>query len=597
MKIQFVFSLIFYLTVLSLHSQIETRPIPRESINHFRLTTEERPAINIPFWDDFSGSLGKPDTSLWEFSQGVEVTQTLATNPPSLNSATMDGVDSLGNFYDNSNLFSGLTDELISRKIDLSSEVGNETIFLSFFWEAGGNVEIPEDDGDSLRLEFLNAENIWIRIWGTSAPLVSRYDQFKQEIFQITSEFLHEGFRFRFQTYGSQLGQFDSWHLDYIYLNKDRSIDNILYDDQAMTGSLSSLIKPYLEMPAEHFFSNPAAYIQPQSFQAYDLLEQASETAVTRFSLELFEATGRIDSLGFEDDGLTLSNPGLVNELVMDANPSTTPIDAVKIDPIFPSPDSVVFITNISSNFTDDRPQNDSLFNKRLFHNYYAYDDGTAEFAAGVSQNGSVLIEYIIPIADSLTHIDIFFSKIYPNPEGKTLEIQVWFSINDTDPVMTKTMTVSKLNTFTRVKLPSYVLVSDTVYIGYRQNSIDFLPIGLDRSNQTAREKMYYLLEGKWQPNQNANGIMMIRPVFEKVDNSVILGGQQPDFIMYPNPSTGEIQIHGKYEYLKVWSIEGRFISKVQNKSSHSIAHLPKGIYVVEIFTKSRTQRIKLIKE
>ena len=65
--------------------------------------------------------------------------------------------------------------------------------------------------------------NIWKTVWIDSAVTVS--DKFVQVLIPIRANFyLHSGFQFRFQSYGRQSGQFDVWHLDYVYLDGIKNI-------------------------------------------------------------------------------------------------------------------------------------------------------------------------------------------------------------------------------------------------------------------------------------------------------------------------------------------------------------------------------------
>src|SRR6185436_11215303 len=46
---------------------------------------------------------------------------------------------------------------------------------------------------------------------------------------------------------------YDTWNLDYIYLNKRRKANDIYFHDQSLTKSLTSIFKQYRAMPIKHF--------------------------------------------------------------------------------------------------------------------------------------------------------------------------------------------------------------------------------------------------------------------------------------------------------------------------------------------------------
>lgn len=585
-----VFILLFFTLWTAGFGQIIVKPIPKKAPKNTRLLQDDLPPLTLPFWDDFSTSESTPG-ELWEFSNGVEISATLAANPPSLNAATLDGIDSLGNFYDEEDVFSGLTDQLVSRRIDLSPNAGDGTIYFSFFWEAGGNVEFPEDPSDSLRLQFLNADSIWVSVWSVDALQVTNYEQFTQEILQLETQYRHGDFRFKFEAFGSQLGPFDSWHVDYVYLNNGRTSTDTDYLDRTLSGALTSLVDTFHEMPAEHFFTNPASFITNQDLVISNLTN-TPHTATLNYEL-VNTNTGESYDI-FDDSNILLA--GETKQVTLNQTPNISMID--------PAPDSMVFEAMVSSNFNDptvpvNYQLNDTLRASYTFHNYYAYDDGSAEFAAGVSQNGSVAVEYVIPVADSLTHIDIYFPRISPTPAGKSLDVKVWTRLDGRDESRTRSLTVvdSLLDTFVRASLGQYLYVTDTIFIGYKQRTVDYLPVGLDRSNQEAKDRMYYLSEGVWLPNENANGILMIRPVFQNVSEIILESSPDTSFDFFPNPSTGRLSISGGYDKLKVWSLSGQLMTEEAPSVQHDLGWLESGVYILEIITPGGPKSGKWVKE
>jgi hypothetical protein len=78
----------------------------------------------LPFWDDFSFTQTKdfPNDTLWQWRERVWVNQGRGINPPSIFTATFDGIDSTGKPYDlNDVLAKGFADKLVSRPIALDA--------------------------------------------------------------------------------------------------------------------------------------------------------------------------------------------------------------------------------------------------------------------------------------------------------------------------------------------------------------------------------------------------------------------------------------------------------------------------------------------
>ena len=192
--------------------------------------TKQSPPLTLPFFDDFSKPLNDTyaDTALWESSYSIRVNDGMAIKPPTINVATFDGLDSSGMAYNpNEVLLTGYTDQLISRTIDLSenqvSLSQRSTVYLSFFYQWQGNVEAP-DEKDFLELGFKTAD---VNSWQTVMTIYPNGDNdptvFYDTIIQVTGDlFFHDAFQFRIRSFGRLSGPYDTWHVDYVYLNKNR---------------------------------------------------------------------------------------------------------------------------------------------------------------------------------------------------------------------------------------------------------------------------------------------------------------------------------------------------------------------------------------
>jgi hypothetical protein len=582
---------VFFSLTFALFGQIEVMPIIKESKSSPKRQAGTSAFTTLPFWDDFSTSNYRPGDQ-WEFSQSVEISSGLPSNAPTYKAATLDGVDSTGAFYSDSEKFAGRTDQLISKAIDLSSMSGDESIYLSFFWEAGGNGERPEDESDSLRLQLLNQDSLWVTAWKMAATQVLDFENFTQEIVKINSNFRHEDFRFKFEIFGTQQGRFDTWHIDYVYMNNGRTANDLTYLDRAFSGQLQSLVFPYHEMPAHHFFRDPSAFLNLQSFTASNL-------DVTPHTLEL-DYELKIENMGDTYTFLDDSHVFLSGEIKKD-----TLIALPAIPAMDPPPDSIVLTNTISSDFNDqqtpvDYRVNDSLTDTLLFEDYYAYDDGEAEFVAGVGEFGSVAIEFVIGEQDTLTHFDIYFPKSHESAVGKTISLNLWRKLDGSDPISSKSYTVqdTDLNRFTRIQIVNPVVVTDTIYVGYKQETNAFFPVGLDRNNQAAKEKMYYLSGNTWLQNELANGVMMIRPVFRSLGDLVLNSRISHDLNIYPNPTKGTVTINGDYESLKVLSVSGQLLLDEKRLPTHDLSGLTEGVYLLQIIKSTgKTETVRLVKE
>ena len=68
-----------------------------------------------------------------------------------------------------------------------------------------------------------------------------------------SSKYFQDGFRFRFNSYGSLNGSLDHWNLDYVYFNESRSMNDTLMQDWAFTSPPVSMLDNYSSVPWKHF--------------------------------------------------------------------------------------------------------------------------------------------------------------------------------------------------------------------------------------------------------------------------------------------------------------------------------------------------------
>src|SRR5690606_18637223 len=150
---------------LSLHdalpiSQFSQLPVAHagkgNTAGNARLKVQLEP-LSLPFWDDFSS--GSIDSLKWQ-NRGAVASLTIGMDPPSIGVVYLDGVDGKGKAYSAALLENGEGDQLLSQQIELSSYLPADSLYLSFFWQAGGKAEMP-DENDQLELYFLNANGEW----------------------------------------------------------------------------------------------------------------------------------------------------------------------------------------------------------------------------------------------------------------------------------------------------------------------------------------------------------------------------------------------------------------------------------------------------
>jgi hypothetical protein len=225
--------------------------------------------LNLPFIDDFSDSYVIPKISLWS-DKFAFINNTYPISPVTEGVATLDALDYDGTIYKNAGTLPFQADFLTSRPLNLALN-SSDSIFLSFFYQPKGNGEMPET-GDSLMLDFYSVqESQWRTVWST--PGDSTVKKFKRVMIPVKdSRYLKKGFRFRFRNYASLFtnnqyadlrSNTDHWNIDYVKLDKNRTIMDTVLRDVAFIDPMFSLLKDYETVPWKHFEAAHATQMRP----------------------------------------------------------------------------------------------------------------------------------------------------------------------------------------------------------------------------------------------------------------------------------------------------------------------------------------------
>ena len=595
-----------------------TYPLPNNYTKPEQARLQAGDTLQLPFWDDFSSidngtPLGKsyaPSPRLWiAGSETVRINTGLNIDPPSVGVATFDGVDAFGNPYSSIDTDVGLADSLISKPINLASVsvTERESVWFSFFWQQFGLGEFPDQE-DSIRLQFKNVEQEWITVWLQAGGDSLATSSFQQEIIQLLNPgYFHDGFQFRFQSFSRLSGAFDTWNIDYIYLNQGRSASNTAYLDRALTSLPTSPLGQYTAVPMSQFAANRARYFGSPSVGFYNLnvqLQPVRFTALvrdaqTRQTIQVLNDDVAVSPIpvGFDRRTLTAN--------AFDPNSVDTNKDSVWLETEFHLTSGDTVLAN-----TIDFRLNDTVRFTTVIEDYYAYDDGEAEFGVELNLNGGKLAyQFFAPQRDLLTHLDIYFPPLRRNQQSTPIRLIVWKTLTDTlgneviiRSVQAQASSSGLLNEFTRIELSSPVVVEGTFYIGYEQQGDSFLAVGFDKNTNTS-DKIFFNVLGAWDQSDELVGSLMLRPVFDRERRDIINSIDEPivkshPITVYPNPASGSIRINQPFERIKVMSLRGRLLCIIPG-SDHADElielDLPKGVYLINIVSGNKAVTKKLI--
>lgn len=540
---------------------------------------------------------------------------THAVNPWTLGVVTFDGLDETGYPYAIGTTQTGYADYLTSKTIDLSSYTPGDSIYLSFLVQRQGFGDAPEQQ-DSLVLEFFDqADDEWDRIWATNGgPL----NDFKIAHLRITNAaYLTNGFKFRFKNYGGLSGMLDEFHLDYVHLRNGSGYQDTLFKDFAFVYPIGSLIDTYTEVPWEHWVNDPT-HMNPKvkvtvrngSNVAENFIDGSVKVdfnSVNEGSFVLFGdyLCGDSDLNGDTINYLPRTTIVSYHDFTGGYTFSTTPPTTIKTFDI---------IGNAGAQFPN-LAMNDSSYTKQVFENVYAYDDGSAEAAYGISQvQGRVALKFKPYQSDTLLGVRICFVPTVKDLSNKLFLLTVWGDNGGVPGAVLyedqffyprtpiyedeRGIFTDYILNDTRLPLPSG---AGAFYVGMRQIDADPLNIGFDK-NTIQPGKLFFSINGgtNWL-SSSQQGVPMIRPIIKTADNYNLavdeLTMEEVDWNVYPNPTTGIVNIEWRSEGVFPGAVlvdsQGRVILDVQAEDLHfDLSDAPGGIYFLRL---NNSQVIKKI--
>lgn len=592
-------------------AQITFKSIEEASGAQSRVASSGRDStqLELPFWDDFSRTSYLPDTTHWFVETGTSnISSSLGIDPPTINVAVFDGWNTQGSPYSLLQLEEGLGDSLVSKYIDLTkvNPVLRESIYISFFWQKEGRGEQP-DDPDFIHLQVMNSDKKWVTVWKKSGQEVSGINAFKQEIIQIKDPiqpndptYFHEYFQFRFQSYGRLSGGFDTWNIDYIYLNYNRNPGDLAVEDRALTSKPTSWLTQFSAMPYDHFLVNLEQNLQPTEVGISNMDDQVQPIeyyALIQDSSQIFDEMNQGTPLNIApNDPITISSEA-IDPNVFDKNADSISL-VLETKFFINSGDSSNWFNkyNLRSN---DTTRSIITLNEEL-----AYDDGTAEWAVGLSQKAAMLAyRFVAPKGDAITSVNIYFPEFVSSSAGKTFTIIIWDDLfrYRQGRLLTEQHIVKKstsLNQFTTYSLGRPVAVSDTFYIGYEQSVDDFFSVGLDKNGTPQNGNVFINLDGVWEPSNIIDGNLMIRPAFGFKKAVGIEDEVFKDIKIYPNPNQGKFKIRGAFDHAKILDVLGNIILEIddgQNDTEVKLVNQKRGIYFIKLRRKGKYKTYKFI--
>jgi hypothetical protein len=531
--------------------------------------------------------------------------------PPTIGVATLDGLNEYGRPHDpfiQPNSY-GNADYLTSVPLNLGGLTEADSLYLSFFYQPMGLGDYP-DKNDSLVVEFKNEytdkwDVVWKRGGYNNIPSGSEIE-FKQVLIPFPAKqvpiknYFYNGFQFRFRNKASITGNNDHWHIDYVRLDKNRSINDTVIEDIAIIQPASTILKNYYTMPADQFIGSDdlsdTFHLYVRNLNFYN--NNAPATNFQGFGIERFPANTSVYNAPIQT-----FNAGYSNTI------SRNPKSDFTMPPALGNTDSVSLFIKEWISPLDIMPGNDTVTATQIFYNELAYDDGTAEKAYGLfGDPGKVkkfAYEFNLNKTDTLTGFKIFFTNIDENVSNLVFQFNIWDTIalqqfNPPPPIWESSNTtpqyIDSTNGFAVYRLDTALVVNRKIYFGWTQDDFRNLQIGYDRNSTRGCGKYYIYTNATWKKSnicQTMPGSVMIHLLFgdmAKINPTNILDLRKEKWEVqaFPNPTGGRVHLEfskpAEYYEIKVFDLYGHLKqSEIPAKPTLALEHLPPGLYLLQI--------------
>lgn len=578
---------------LGTNSVLQEAALKRESGSALARVANFNDTLILPFEDDFSRPGVYPFDSLW-IDSNVYINTDFSTIPVTIGMATFDGLNKNGVPYNIIANRDTVADFLTSRPIDLGQFVGDTTIWLSFFYQPQGLGDRPEGI-DSLVLQFKDTAGSWVNMW--SVP--GRTDTAFQRVNIRVSDpvYQYKGFQFRFYNIATVNGNRDHWHLDYVILRRFTAANDSILDN-AMIAPLKTLLGEYTSMPYTHYksLSNPsAAMISSITDSIYNIN---------------YGGTSYLPQISIENNGTILLNNNIGSISTFSSltyTDYTIPLNGFSY-PVLPD-DSAEFVYKSYFNFlgAQSNRNNDTSYCYQKFHNYYSYDDGTAELAFSLSGNAGISLAYQFDVKkiDTLRGVQIYFNPVGENVTNRLFQLTAWSNVDPNANTATELYRMINVRPGDPAGINGYktflfdvplavgpgTTAGPTLWVGFIQNDPQILyGVGLDR-NTDSRSKAFYRVDGQWYQS-NIKGSLMIRPVFG--DRIPVVGIEDTPlpvlaFSIGPNPASESISLFFEanvHKHLaRITDITGAIVHEQMAEPGNNIdiSSFAAGIYFIRL--------------
>jgi len=482
------------------------------------------------------------------------------------------------------------------------------------------------EEGDTLYLpcdSVMMLQSVWTRVWASEGMTLENFVDsfnldtnkllFHQLLIPITdSVFFNHGFQFRFRNYASLeyvdnnptwASNVDFWNIDYIRLDRARTIVDTIIDDVALSNNPGSVLTNYQSMPWSQFKNNQTNEL----IQSFDLKLCNLSGVVKNTSYSYFITDENNQVVDTYSGGAYNISP-VFSSGFQTYQPHAKPTFAST----FPSDnnDSAAFkIKHVfrEAGSGDKNAQNDTAVFEQNFYNYFAYDDGTPESGYTVinvySYRTSMAMGFSLYKADTLRAVSMYINQVLNDANDFEFTLTVWKDSSNYPGKILYSETVTQeysneLYGFQRYYLQKPLAVSGKIYVGYQITTKNYLNVGFDQNHNNC-EHVYYKTGNYWEKSFLA-GSPMIRPFVGNAWIPVSITDLQTDYalnvMVYPNPVNDKIQLSVSNSliqpdiHIEIYTINGQKIYSGSFTENIDASMYKSGFYILKAYCKSTNQ-------
>ena len=593
--------------------------------------TIDRPALDLPFFDDFSYEGVRPAVERWQ-DEDVFVNRSYGENPPSVGVATFDATDFDGQPYaaTGNSRVSIPRDYLTSAPLRMAGQTGS---VLSFYLQARGLGNRPEIQ-DSFLVQFLTPEGEWNTVFaregipntvGNSTEI-----PFTGELVAVPDDYLYDGFQFRFVGLSAERGAVDNWNLDYVKLSNQST--SLVTQDLALSEAPFRLLAPYTSVPVRHLQAAGQVLLADDIYlKLWNHRADVTPVSGSTYTVESLDGPSFTSSAGLfpsdyfgRDNGIAPQSLE-IREASFDQLPTYNAIRSYLFG-LNPEEDYWLSTTYALTVATEDPgfspliAANNTARQITELDDYFAYDDGTAEVAIE-GQSGNVIVQrYTAFVADQLIGVRLRIPRLLAEVGDQTLNLVVYGAGEDgrpgellyeqSEPVLyAENYYNDSLQAFTSYALAEAVdLVPGDFYVGWRQATADrSLPVGYDRNNPVPAGTQFFDSGSGWEELTGVTtGAIMLRPLLTGADvrPTSTEGPEGAPFLsVYPNPTGGVVNIrvaptlYIRDLTLRLFAGDGRLLRQERGADQLDLGDLPPGMYWLEARMGERVSRERIVRQ